>query len=248
VAGRRARSARPSPPRSQHFLRTSLAADLVRRSGVGEGDLVLDLGAGTGRLTSELARAVRRVIAIELDPRLADQLRRRGWSNVEVIEADAVEIVLPREPFRVVANTPFGRTNDLLHMLFDDPRVPLIRADLVVEWGVAIKRALPWPSSVSGVLWNSVYEISVARRLPPSAFDPPPSVAAGVLVFRRRDEPLVRPELAGEYRSFVAHGFRRGLRAVAPSTAVSKVSEREAIPRELDAFQWAALFDLCRGR
>jgi 23S rRNA (adenine-N6)-dimethyltransferase len=247
VAGRRARSARPTPPRSQHFLRKSLAADLVRVSGVGKRDLVLDLGAGTGRLTSELARAARKVVAIELDPRLADQLRCRGWSNVEVIEADAVGIVLPREPFRVVANVPFGRTNDLLHMLFDDPRAPLVRADLVVEWGVAVKRALPWPSSVSGVLWNSAYEISVSRRLPPNAFDPPPTVAAGVLVFRRRDEPLVRPELAAEYRGFVAHGFRRGLRAVAPPTAVSKVSERGAIPRELDAFQWAALFDVCHS-
>jgi 23S rRNA (adenine-N6)-dimethyltransferase len=218
----------------------------VRAAGVGPRDLVLDLGAGTGRLTSPLAGVARKVVAVELDPLLADRLRRRGWSNVEVIEGDAVEMALPREPFRVVANVPFGRTNDLLHLLFDDPHAPLVRADLVVEWGVGVKRALPWPSSVNGVVWSAAYEILVTRRLPPSAFDPPPAVAAAVLVFRRRHEPLVPLELSREYGSFVARGFRRGLRAVAPPAAVKTVAARDATARELDAFQWAALFQLCR--
>ena len=219
----------------------------MRASGVGPGDLVLDLGAGTGRLTSPLAGVARKVVAVERDPLLADGLRRRGWSNVDVVEADAVELPLPREPFRVVANVPFARTNDLLHLLFDDPRTPLVRADLVVEWGVGVKRALPWPSSVNGVLWSARYEILVARRLPPSAFDPPPAVAAAVVVFRRRDEPLVPLELSHEYGSFVARGFRRGLGAVAPPAAVHKVAARGATARELDAFQWADLFQLCRS-
>ena len=71
-------------------------------------DLVLDVGAGTGRLTAELARAARRVVAIELDPRLADALRGR-WPNVDVVCDDATAVTLPQVPFRVVANLPFAR-------------------------------------------------------------------------------------------------------------------------------------------
>ena len=225
MAGRRARSARPPQPRSRHFLRRSLAAELVRASGVGPRDLVVDIGAGSGRLTEALARVAGRVIAVELDPGLAAALRRRGWANVEVVEGDATAMRLPREPFRVVANLPFSRTNDLLHLLLDDPGTPLVRADLVVEWAVAVKRAVPWPSSVSGVVWSATYEISLARRLPPSAFEPPPSVAAGVVVIRRRERPLVPPERLRDFHRFVARGFRHGHRA-----------------RELDAHQWAARF------
>lgn len=242
MAGRRARSARSAPPRSQHFLRTAeLAAELVRAAGVGPDDLVVDIGAGRGRLTSELARVAGRVIAVELDPVLASTLRGR-WANVEVVERDASAFSLPREPFRVVANLPFARTNELLRLLFDDARIPIVRADLIVEWGVAVKRTVPWPSSVSGVVWNATYETLLARRLPPSAFEPPPSVAAGVIVFRRRDEPLVPAEMISDYIRFVSSGFRHGLRRVASATVVRRVADQGAIPRDLDAFQWATLF------
>ena len=74
MAGRRpARAAR-----GQHFLRSSrLAAELVREAGVAAGDVVVDVGAGTGLLTRELAAAGARVTALELDPALAADLRRR---------------------------------------------------------------------------------------------------------------------------------------------------------------------------
>ena len=224
MAGRRARGARPASPRSQHFLRRTVAAQLVRDAGIGRGDIVVDLGAGTGRLTAELARVARRVVAVELDAGLARGLRGR-WSNVEVIEADAVTIALPSEPFRVVANLPFHRTADLLHRLLDDPLTPLARADLVVEWGVAFKRAVPWPSSVSGVVWGAFYEARVSRRLPRTAFEPPPAVDAGVLVFTRRNAPLVPREFVVDYHRFVARGFR--------ATRVA---------RERDAYEWAELY------
>jgi 23S rRNA (adenine-N6)-dimethyltransferase len=215
----------------------------VRAAGVGPDDLVVDIGAGRGRLTSELARVAGRVIAVELDPVLASTLRGR-WANVEVVERDASAFSLPREPFRVVANLPFARTNELLRLLFDDARIPIVRADLIVEWGVAVKRTVPWPSSVSGVVWNATYETLLARRLPPSAFEPPPSVAAGVIVFRRRDEPLVPAEMISDYIRFVSSGFRHGLRRVASATVVRRVADQGAIPRDLDAFQWATLFRL----
>ena len=151
-----------------------------------------------------------------------------------MLVADARIAALPREPFRVVANLPFQGANEILRRLLDDPRVPLVRADLVVEWGAAVKRGLPWPSSVNGVVWGAWYEASVARRLPRGCFEPRPSVDAGVLVFERRARPLVPLERSREYRRFVAAGFRRGGR-------------RNALPRDLDAHQWAEMF-LSRDR
>jgi 23S rRNA (adenine-N6)-dimethyltransferase len=226
VAGRRA-PARPPRPRSRHFLRSrSLAAAIVAGANIDASELVVDIGAGTGRLTAELARVARRVVAIELDPQLARGLRGR-WSNVSVVEGDALTVALPDEPFRVVANIPFAHTSDLLHRLFDDPRVPLLRADLIVEWGVAVKRGLPAPSTVSGILWSTFHELRVERKLPSSAFDPPPVCDAGLLVATRRAQPLIAPRDLPAYRRFVAGAFRNGHRIGG------------ALPRDLDAHQWA---------
>jgi 23S rRNA (adenine-N6)-dimethyltransferase len=196
---------------------------------------VLDLGAGSGRLTCALAAAARRVIAVELDPRLARGLRGR-WDNVEVVEGDATALRLPDEPFRVVANIPFDRTNELLRLLLDDPATRLVRADLVVEWGVAVKRALPWPSTVNGVVWGAFYEASLARRLPRHVFSPAPAVDAGLLVVRRRARPLVRDAEASAFRRYVARGFRHGPASVAGRCA------RGIQARDLDAAAWASLF------
>lgn len=219
----------------------------MRDAGVCPHDLVVDIGAGTGRLTAELSRVAREVVAVELDPALAARLRGR-WPNVRVVEGDAVLAPLPVEPFRVVANLPFARTNDLLHRLLDDPAVPLERADLIVEWGVACKRGLPWPSSINGVLWGAFYELSVARRLPRDAFRPPPSVDAAVLVCRRRETPLVHASRAADYRRFVATGYRRGTRAVASSRLLRQIAAGgRVLPRDLDAHQWAALFQAARA-
>jgi 23S rRNA (adenine-N6)-dimethyltransferase len=232
VSERRARSARrPGGARSQHFLRTqALAAELVRDAEITTGELVLDLGAGSGRLTAELARAAERVVAVELDPGWAARLRGR-WQNVEIVCGDAAVVPLPREPFRVVANLPFDRTTAILRHLLDDPRVPLVRADVIVEWGVAMKRALPWPSTFNDVVWGAWYTAALARRLPRSSFEPAPSVDAGVLVFERRARPLVPVELADAYRRFVAGGFRRRANA-----------------RDLDPYAWAELFRRRGGR
>lgn len=213
----------------------------MRGAAVGRDELVIDIGAGTGRLTAEIAQVARHVVAVEFDPRLASRLRGR-WPNVDVIEGDATAMALPREPFRVIANLPFARTNDCLRLLLDDPNTPLTRADLVVEWGVAIKRAVPWPSSVQSVIWSATYEAVLTRRLPPGAFEPAPSVAAGLLVFRRRDEPLVRPEDLDAFGRFVSRGFRHGLREVAPTRARGPVGASAAIPRDLDAHEWVELF------
>ena len=61
----------------QHLLRSPLADELAASAGIAGGDLVVEIGAGTGRLTAPLAERAGHVIAIEVDPRLARLLRRQ---------------------------------------------------------------------------------------------------------------------------------------------------------------------------
>jgi len=230
--------------RGQHFLRSSaLAAELVRAAGIGAGDLVYDLGAGTGVLTRALARTGARVVAVEVDPALAAALRSRFE---HVVEADILRTPLPHEPFRVVANLPFSDGTAIMRRLFD-PRVPLVSADVILEWDVAKKRTAVWPSTQLSVEWGAWFELSLARRLPRSCFSPPPSVDAALLRAGRREQPLVPPRDAGAYRRFIGTGFRDGLRAVLSPRQIKRAAlelgfQPSARPRDLDARQWAALF------
>jgi 23S rRNA (adenine-N6)-dimethyltransferase len=230
--------------RGRHFLRSSkLAAELVSAAGILPGDLVLDLGAGNGVLTAALARAGARVTAVEIDRMLAAGLRRRFDG---VIEGDALRVALPREPFKVVANLPFGAGTAILRRLLD-PRVSLGHAEVIVEWGLATKRAAVWPGTQLSSYWSAWFELSIARRLPACVFAPPPSVDAAVLRILRREEPLVARRDARAYGSFLARGYRAGPRAVVPWARLKQLEaelgfDRHAAPRDLDARQWAALF------
>jgi 23S rRNA (adenine-N6)-dimethyltransferase len=228
VAGRRSRTARDARRRAygQNFLANRrLAATLVRESGVRATDLVLELGAGRGVLTAELARRAGTVIAVELDPVWAEQLRKRfaARQNVVVIAGDAMQTALPTEPFRVVANVPFNRTTAVLRRLLDDPRTPLERADLVVQQAVARKRAGN-PRNLLSASWSPWFRFRLGRHLPRTAFRPVPSVDAAVLVVERRREPLLPPEQCDAFAAFVAAFFDG------------------ALARELDATRWAGLF------
>jgi 23S rRNA (adenine-N6)-dimethyltransferase len=244
VADRARHARRARRGLSQNFLRSSrLAEGIVRGLDVRPDELVVEIGAGDGRLTAPLARLTRRVIAIELDPNLAAKLRRR----FDVVEGDALTVPLPREPFRVVGNLPFHCASAILRRLLDDPRLPLLRVDAIVQWEVAVKRASVVPSTQLAAEWGPWWELAVVRHFDASAFEPRPDVDAALLRVLRREHELVAGALAPEYRRFVQRAFAHGLRAVVPPLTLKRIAaaagfDRTAVPRDLDAYQWAALF------
>src|ERR1700716_2090400 len=103
---------RPST-HSQNFFRSPDLVDwLLDRSNIQPGDLVLDLGAGTGLIAERLARRGCRVLAVENDPTLAAHLEER-FADVETVRvkhADTLEVLLPRQPYKVFSNIPFDAT------------------------------------------------------------------------------------------------------------------------------------------
>ena len=154
-------------------------------------DLVVEFGAGYGRLTEQLARRAGEVIAIELDTRLAARLanRFRGNANVRVVHGDALAVPLPRkQAFRVVANPPFHLTAGLLHRLLDDPGLPLLRADLVLGWGAALALTGVFGPAHKARPWQHRHEFLLLRRFAAARFDPPPATDAALVSIRlRRD-------------------------------------------------------------
>jgi 23S rRNA (adenine-N6)-dimethyltransferase len=90
--------------------------------------------------------------------------RLARYGNVEVITADALRLPLPRRPFRVVAGLPFGSTAALLRWLLDDPRIPLRRADLVVQEEAARRYATARPADLDTRQWAGIAGFLPERR------------------------------------------------------------------------------------
>ncbi len=156
----------------------------MERAQLGPGDLVLDVGAGTGAITRPLVATGARVLAIEAHPRRARELRDALTDhNVKVIRADAADLRLPRRPFSVVANPPFAITTALLTRLLH-ARSRLDRAVLVLPEFVAARWAAGRARGARR--WMDCFELEVTATVPRAAFAPRPPRAATILEIRRR--------------------------------------------------------------
>ena len=167
-----------------HCLAEQWAERIVGDARIARGDLVLDVGAGTGAVTEALTRVGARVIAVELHPRRAHYLRERfAADRVTVVRADAGDLRLPRRPFKVVANPPFGVTTQLLRRLLVR-HSQLVSAHLVLQHAAARR----WADgrAPGAARWARDYDVRVGRRVPRAAFSPPPAVDASMLEIRRR--------------------------------------------------------------
>jgi 23S rRNA (adenine-N6)-dimethyltransferase len=167
-----------------HPLTDEWAARIVAEAEIRPGQLVLDIGAGAGALTTHLVAAGACVIAVELHPGRAQRLRSRfAGAPVSVVECDAGAFRLPSRPFRVVASPPYGISSVLIRSLLR-PGSPLVAADVVLQRAVVRRPAGGRAPGASR--WQRRFELAMGLSLPRRAFRPPPQVDSAVLVVRRR--------------------------------------------------------------
>jgi 16S rRNA (adenine1518-N6/adenine1519-N6)-dimethyltransferase len=198
----------------QHFLiDQNIVRKIVAAAEVTKEDTVLEIGPGRGVLTEALSRAVRRVVAIEVDPHLHRllQTRQPQWNNVEVICADA--LAYPLESVEsgavVVANLPYYISTPLLFKLLEQrPRFP--RLVLMLQNEVA-DRLVAHPDSaeygVLSVMAQSATDITKAFKVSANCFRPRPDVGSAVVVLRPRTTALLSPQAEPAFAAVVKAGF-----------------------------------------
>jgi 23S rRNA (adenine-N6)-dimethyltransferase len=217
-------------------------------------DTVLDIGAGTGSITRELAKYCQHVIAIEKDPDLIEQLTQtiRGLPNVELIAGDFLHVELPAYPYKVFANIPFGLTAEIITKLTGLQHSPL-SSHLVVQIEAAHKYIGLPRESMCALLLKPWFRVSIAHYFNRWDFSPVPSVDSVLLRIDRRQQPLLSPASRTLYRDFVVYCFVHGHqlcatleRFVEPQTMAAIAStlaiSRSVTPSAIDFEIWLCLF------
>ena len=186
----------------QHFLADrSVAGRMLDALQLDPGtDVVVEIGPGKGALTRLLAERARRVVAVELDQRLADELQKEfaDTANVSVVKADFLRVDLtqykePGERLRVVGNIPYSITSDIVLKLLDPAaRGVLWDATLMVQREVADRVVAKPGSKAYGTL--SIFSQVFARPqvlfgVPARAFRPQPRVSSAVVRWADFQEP-----------------------------------------------------------
>nr|WP_231747785.1 16S rRNA (adenine(1518)-N(6)/adenine(1519)-N(6))-dimethyltransferase RsmA [Auraticoccus cholistanensis] len=194
-------SLRPTKQRGQNFVTdANTVRRLVTLAGLEPDDVALEIGPGLGSLTLGLLERARHVVAVEIEPSLAEQLPRTvaermpdAVERLTVLEADALRVdELPEpKPSVVVANLPYNVSVPvLLHLLAIEPS--WTRGLVMVQSEVA-DRLVAGPGSrtygVPSVKMAWWAEATRVGTVPPTVFWPVPNVDSGLVRLQRREPP-----------------------------------------------------------
>ncbi len=241
----------------QHLLHNKqIIRQIIKAAQIKSKDTVIDLGAGKGALTLDLAKKAKRVIAIENDMDFAEILREKvkDYPNITVIENDILKYRFPRSPFYVVSNIPYAITTPIMEKLLDKPVNALQGAVITMEKGAA-KRFTKVPVTDPRILvWRIWFQMEIVRVVSKNNFSPPPKVDSAVLKIRRRVNPLIQPEQYLQFRGLAQYGLKypelpiyKALAGVFTPAQIKQLVKELGVDREmpvylLDQYQWGTVF------
>ena len=154
---------------------------LIGHSNLKRRDTVIEIGAGSGVITSALAHRVTKVIAIEPDHATAIKLRanleKRNITNVEIVEQDFLEYNLPTFAYKIFANPPFHLSSAIIHKLLEADNPPdSFYLILQKQFALKLLNTDRHYTSQLGFALTQKYQTKIRYPLKPTDFTPPPAV------------------------------------------------------------------------
>ena len=263
----------PKNKLGQNFLIDLNLLDLIaRRAELTATDLVLEVGTGTGSLTARMAAEAGAVCTVEVDPSFhALATEHLGWRrNVVLVRADILQnknllnpmvvekLAETRERFhceriKLVANLPFAVATPVISNLLLS-EVSVERMVVTVQWEIA-ERLMGEPATKEygalSVLVQSIADVELVRKLPPTVFWPRPQVASAIVLIRPNEDKRRRIADLQRWRVFLRDLYSHRRKNVRGALAgwPSGRKDKDFVDRELanlgfDATQRAETLDV----
>jgi 16S rRNA (adenine1518-N6/adenine1519-N6)-dimethyltransferase len=209
----------------QHFLVDRNILDVIGRlAELGPDDVVLEIGPGQGVLTRYLAERVGRVHAIEIDRALAPALNDLP-ANVDLVFADALQVELPQDATKLVANLPYNVATPVIVESLDG--LPKIELWCVMVQREVADRLFAEPGTKAygavSVLVQLAAERTGFHAVSRTVFRPPPNVDSALVAFRRKQLPPDFPRV----KEVVTAAFAHRRKTLPNSLALSGLTPRE---------------------
>lgn len=209
-----AHNMRPNKSFGQNFLvDRAVLQQIVEAAQLEASEQVLEVGAGMGVLTRELAARARRVVAVELEQNMLQLLEQTtsDCANVEILARNLLYLdpceVFADEPYKLVANLPYYITAPTFRHFLESANAPRLLV-VMVQYEVA-RRIVAGPGDLSllGVSIQFYGQPRIVTRVPARAFYPAPKVDSAILrVDLHKQVPLTPRERDGFFR-VVQAGF-----------------------------------------
>jgi 16S rRNA (adenine1518-N6/adenine1519-N6)-dimethyltransferase len=235
----------PRKKLGQHFLSDrNILNKVTRTAEVNQEDVILEVGPGLGEMTLALAQNAKKVIAVEIDSKLADLLRKKvsGLPNVKIILGDILRIdfdSLFREagqPLKVVANLPYQISTPLLFRFIESKKI-FSSFTLMLQREVA-ERIVASPGEKEygplSVFIQIFSDVSIRFLIKPSAFFPPPKVESAVVQMVWKDKPLIELKNEEWFKKVVKASFGYRRKTLINALKHSELSLPESIKMKMD--------------
>jgi 16S rRNA (adenine1518-N6/adenine1519-N6)-dimethyltransferase len=196
----------PSKRLGQHFLRDQRTIQrIIEALNPQPNETIIEIGPGTGALTTTLVERAGHVVAVEFDNKLAPLLSERfaNSPNFKLVMADALTTdfcaeILPATSARLVANLPYNISTAILQRLIAQ-RACIAEMVLMLQREV-VERLLAPPGTTDrgfiSVLVEAYCEAEKLFDVAPGAFRPPPKVWSSVM--RLKFRPRINADVADQ--------------------------------------------------
>ena len=217
---------KPNKSFGQNFLvDRAILEQIVAAAELGPGEQVLEVGAGTGVLTRELARVAQRVVAVELEQDMLTLLDKttRGYTNVEIIARNLLYLdpreVFGTETYKLVANLPYYITAPTFRHFLESENPP--RALVVMVQYEVAQRIIAEPGNLSlmGISVQFYGQPRIITRVPARAFYPAPKVDSAILRVDVYEQAPLTPTERNSFFRVVQAGFSERRKQVHNSLA-----------------------------
>lgn len=231
---------------SQNFLRNpQLVADLIKLSNINKNDIVYDIGAGSGVISSVLAENCKKVVAIEFEPRAAAKLRENmtKYRNVSICEGDFLTMDLPSGLYKIFANIPFHLSSPIIKKIIEADNPPEATYLIVQkQFGEKLLSNSAKFTGQLGMMIGPGFTVKIRKNLRRTDFWPHPNVDTVFVEIIRRTEPLIEKHKMPVYCKLISDCFSDPKKFA--KTPRDKIGLPANIrPSQMILEQWIALFE-----
>jgi 16S rRNA (adenine1518-N6/adenine1519-N6)-dimethyltransferase len=251
---------RPRKQFGQHWLRSEAVLNKILRAGkLQSSDRILEIGPGTGNLTRLILPFVESLTAVEIDRDLCEKLRKTMHQpNFHLIEGSILDIPLPEQTNKVIANIPYNITGEILKRLLGTLAEPIQQFEqivLLVQKEIGDRLAAKAGHKAYNALSVKIQYLADCQFIcdvPATAFYPPPKVNSAVI--RIIPRPPVTPASDPKYLDrLLTMGFATK-RKMLRNNLISEIDRDRLVnilesmgingqvrAEDLDVAQWVAL-------